>query len=214
MVMNLSLRLFCENLKATKPPYNCPVENCGKRYMSYAGIRYHLYHFDHEQTIESQSSVLAHPSSPHDSDGKHVRDQWHHSQLHTSLVLPEFLQSRAKDALSPTESKQVVEFNINGKLYKISCIEPLDIIDKQSESVPHSSLLHVDKGVSKDGNDAQALKMPVADFRILEEYVRPAQRPTSQQMAYYRYVEKTAEELNEEVEYDMDEEVIILSLLK
>lgn len=213
MVMNLSLRSFCENLKATKPPYNCPVENCGKRYMSYAGIRYHLYHFEHEQTVDSQSSALAHTSSLHTPDGKHVKDQWH-SPIHSSLVLPEFLQSCGKDALSPTESKQVVEFNINGKLYQISRYEPLDIIDKCSQSVPQSCLLDVDKGVSKDGNDVHALKMPMADFRILEEYVKPAKRSTSQQSAYYRYVEKTAEELNDEVEYDMDEEVIILSLLE
>jgi hypothetical protein len=48
MVYDFDVRDFCQNLKATKPPYECPVKDCGKVYKSYCGIQFHLYNYDHD----------------------------------------------------------------------------------------------------------------------------------------------------------------------
>lgn len=50
-----------------------------------------------------------------------------------------------------------------------------------------------------------ALKLPEANFRVIDDLERPDIPVRS--AAYYRFIEKSAEELDEEVEYDMDEEV-------
>ena len=48
MGLDFDVKTFCHNLRATKPPYECPVETCRKVYKSYSGIEYHLYHYDHD----------------------------------------------------------------------------------------------------------------------------------------------------------------------
>jgi len=55
-------------------------------------------------------------------------------------------------------------------------------------------------------NHSNSVKLPEAQFKVVEEYIKPSNmqpRPNS----YYRYIEKSTDELDEEVEYDMDEEV-------
>jgi len=49
--------------------------------------------------------------------------------------------------------------------------------------------------------------LPEVTFRVLDDYVAPA-GTVPQSVDYYRYVEKTAEEVDSHIEYDMDEEVV------
>ena len=49
--------------------------------------------------------------------------------------------------------------------------------------------------------------LPEVTFRVLDDYVAPA-GTVPQSVDYYRYVEKTAEEIDSHIEYDMDEEVV------
>ena len=55
-------------------------------------------------------------------------------------------------------------------------------------------------------SNASNLKLPEAVYVILDDYVRP-HKPSKTNGSYYRFIEKTQDELDEEVEYDMDEEV-------
>jgi len=49
--------------------------------------------------------------------------------------------------------------------------------------------------------------LPEVTFRVLDDYVAPA-GTVPQSIDYYQYVEKTAEEFDSQIEYDMDEEVV------
>jgi len=49
--------------------------------------------------------------------------------------------------------------------------------------------------------------LPEVTFRVLDDYVPPA-GTVPQSVDYYRYVAKTAEEIDSQIEYDMDEEVV------
>jgi len=54
--------------------------------------------------------------------------------------------------------------------------------------------------------------LPEVTFRVLDDYVAPA-GTVPQSVDYYRYVEKTAEEIDSHIEYDMDEEVCLMFLI-
>nr|XP_053641088.1 LOW QUALITY PROTEIN: peregrin-like [Cherax quadricarinatus] len=49
-------------------------------------------------------------------------------------------------------------------------------------------------------------KLPEASFRVIEDYYKNLPDAPPQPSNYYRFIEKSLEELDEEVEYDMDEE--------
>ena len=52
--------------------------------------------------------------------------------------------------------------------------------------------------------DKKPLKLPEAHFAEIDDYDIPDAPPRSS--SYYRFIEKSAEEMDEMVEYDMDEE--------
>jgi len=52
--------------------------------------------------------------------------------------------------------------------------------------------------------------LPEVTFRVLDDYVPPA-GTVPQSADYFRYAVKTAEEIDSQIEYDMDEEVNVLS---
>lgn len=46
---------FCRKLRTSnKPPYTCPVVECGKSYKSMCGLQYHLVNFDHDTAPPTQ----------------------------------------------------------------------------------------------------------------------------------------------------------------
>jgi len=49
-------------------------------------------------------------------------------------------------------------------------------------------------------------------FQVIDDYVKPAKKHVKQ-AGFFRYIEKTAEELDEEVEYDMDDQVLFTTEL-
>lgn len=53
---NIDTREFLLNLKASKPPYECPFVECNKIYKSYIGIRFHLYNYNHDTTSNSNQN--------------------------------------------------------------------------------------------------------------------------------------------------------------
>ena len=61
MKYDFDVKEFCNNLKATKPPYKCPIAECGKTYKSWSGIQFHMVKYDHDNP-DSGSSTPA-PSS-------------------------------------------------------------------------------------------------------------------------------------------------------
>ncbi|XP_056452636.1 LOW QUALITY PROTEIN: bromodomain and PHD finger-containing protein 3 [Gadus chalcogrammus] len=164
--------------------------------------------------------------------------------------------SPTRDGLSYSQTQRVVEVDLDGRLHRISILDPLAVItedemmaqdivecnsnkenseqpsppasgpqavrkpatprgrrkDPKSSSVksspfsknhgPNSHPQTPDKGGPHQGGAVAALPEPT--FRLLETF-RPAQAPPLP-AAYYRFMERSAEELEAEAEYDMDEE--------
>jgi len=220
MVLDFNINVFVENLKATKPPYDCPVPNCGKTYKSFSGIQFHIYNFDHENPENNSPTPGKKPSSSKKKQkGKHWKQKFERPS-----TPPDFL--RPPETLTYAEAQRLVEIDLDGRIHRINIYEPLDIvtqdvIDNQSntekeekgEKSPQRSTKHPEaqKG-RKDvavSNHSNSSKLPEAQYRIIEDYVKPV-KINGRTDAYYRYIEKSVEELDDEVEYDMDEEACIL----
>uniref|UniRef100_A0A3B4XAX3 Bromodomain and PHD finger containing 1 n=1 Tax=Seriola lalandi dorsalis TaxID=1841481 RepID=A0A3B4XAX3_SERLL len=194
MGLDFDVKTFCHNLRATKPPYECPVETCRKVYKSYSGIEYHLYHYDHDnptpaQTVPQKKRKGRPPrASPNRSERSH---------------------SPGRETMTYAQAQRMVELEIQGRIHRISIFENIDVVDGGAGATPKSGK-HKSKEKKKDGSShhhsaqsGPAVKLPEAVFRELDQERPDAPpRPSS----YYRYIDKSVEELDEEVEYDIDEE--------
>ncbi|XP_073940835.1 bromodomain-containing protein 1 isoform X5 [Castor canadensis] len=137
--------------------------------------------------------------------------------------------SPTRETLTYAQAQRMVEIEIEGRLHRISIFDPLEIIleddltaqemsecnsNKENSERPPVCLRtkrHKNNRVKKKnealpsthGTPASASALPEPKVRIVE-YSPPSapRRPP----VYYKFIEKSAEELDNEVEYDMDEE--------
>ncbi|XP_077931580.1 peregrin isoform X10 [Halichoerus grypus] len=220
MGVDFDVKTFCHNLRATKPPYECPVETCRKVYKSYSGIEYHLYHYDHDNPPPPQHT----PLRKHKKKGRQSRPANKQSPSPSEVS-----QSPGREVMSYAQAQRMVEVDLHGRVHRISIFDNLDVVSEDEEAPEEApengsnkentetpaatpkSGKHKNKEKRKDSNHhhhhnasvSTTPKLPEVVYRELEQDTPDAPpRPTS----YYRYIEKSAEELDEEVEYDMDEE--------
>uniref|UniRef100_A0A8C7ZG15 Bromodomain and PHD finger containing, 1 n=1 Tax=Oryzias sinensis TaxID=183150 RepID=A0A8C7ZG15_9TELE len=266
MGLDFDVKTFCHNLRATKPPYECPVETCRKVYKSYSGIEYHLYHYDHDnptpaQTMPQKKRKGRPPrasltGSADTDDGGGNGGQGHEGNTPGSPSRSEHSHSPGRETMTYAQAQSMVELEIQGRVHRISIFENIDVVSEddsdaddalpsgtgnstggvcnggdgggggsevggsckeRSDSTSSNGAKatpktgkHKSKAKKKEGSShhhnsqsGPAVKLPEAVFRELDQDRPDAPpRPSS----YYRYIDKSAEELDEEVEYDIDEE--------
>ncbi|XP_062848751.1 bromodomain-containing protein 1b [Trichomycterus rosablanca] len=136
--------------------------------------------------------------------------------------------SRNRETLTYAEAQRIVELEVDGRIHRISIYDKLDVIDsddplaqeisecesnKENTEKPQQVLVRsVRLKINQQKKSASQTpeKGSPAQSKLLEpkvkmvDYSLPAvpRRPPT----YYTYLEKMPEELDEEVEYDMDEE--------
>uniref|UniRef100_A0A3P9DUU4 Bromodomain and PHD finger containing 3 n=1 Tax=Maylandia zebra TaxID=106582 RepID=A0A3P9DUU4_9CICH len=126
--------------------------------------------------------------------------------------------SPSRETLTYAQAQKVVEVELEGRLHRISILEPLEVITEDEMMAQDISECNSNKENSEQSscpnshppspeklNKSQYhhMTLPEPKFRVLETFT-PVEAPPLP-AAYYRYIETSAEE-ETEAEYDMDEE--------
>ncbi|XP_077326342.1 bromodomain-containing protein 1 isoform X3 [Lithobates pipiens] len=158
------------------------------------------------------------------------KGRWHRvSAPRTSTSPCSIKHSPTRETLTYAQAQRMVEIEIEGRLHRISIFDPLDIISEDdptaqemsecnsnkenSEQPPQVCLRSKRQKTSKGKKKSEVLPtthghaststLPEPKVRVIE--CSPPSAP-SRPATYYKFHEKSSEELDKEVEYDMDEE--------
>ncbi|XP_075455925.1 bromodomain-containing protein 1 isoform X4 [Ascaphus truei] len=158
------------------------------------------------------------------------KGRWHRVSAPRSSTSPcSIKHSPTRETLTYAQAQRMVEIEIEGRLHRISIFDPLDVIldddltaqemtecnsNKENSETPpqiclRSKRLKASKGKKKSDvlptvhAHATTSTLPEPKVRVIE--CSPPSAP-NRSAAYYKFQEKSSEELDKEVEYDMDEE--------
>ncbi|XP_037292662.1 LOW QUALITY PROTEIN: bromodomain-containing protein 1-like [Manduca sexta] len=182
---------FCKKLRQNRPPpYQCPLEKCDKVYKSLCGLQYHLVNYDHDNPTPATPTVA--------NNRKKGRIR---AAVPTGDIA---LQSPPKEALTFAEAQKVVQFEIDGKISRIPIDQPLPIMSLEEWEKKNAEL---EKPLPVVEPPVEPhVKLPEASFKLIPDYNERVCDAPPRPNAYIRFIEKSAEELDGEVEYDVDEE--------
>ncbi|XP_049879326.1 peregrin isoform X3 [Pectinophora gossypiella] len=191
MGLDFDVLEFCKKLRQNRPPpYQCPLEKCDKVYKSLCGLQYHLVNYDHDNPTPATPSVV------HRKKGWRTR-----APVPTGDIA---LQSPPKEALTFAEAQKVVQFEIDGKISRIPIDQPLPIMSLEEWEKKNAGL---EKPIPfVEPLPEPHVKLPEASFKLIPDYNERVCDAPPRPNAYIRFIEKSAEELDGEVEYDVDEE--------
>lgn len=195
MVLDLDVAEYCRKVRLEQsPPFKCPVVGCARSYKSICGLQYHLQNYDHDNPSAVTPTIAT-------TTGKNKK--------RSRVTVPVPL-SPTREALTYDEAQKVVQFEIDGKIVRVNVAD--EIPQMTPEEIEEEEVVEsVD--VNKSSVVVQAAivppppeppKLPEPSYKELPEYniCDAPPRPN----AYIRFIEKSAEELDGEVEYDVDEE--------
>lgn len=236
MGLDFDLKTFIEDMRACKPPYRCPFDDCAKVYKTFSGIHLHI------QSHQNGGGGGSGARTPAATGGSGRR---------SPAEAKPFFRSPQKDSLVFNEADKTLEFEADGYLHKLSIYEALELVSKEDweASLPPEAMeperkleepktpafnriigkkgKKTPKSAAKPNSEARdagggsgpgggtdgtgpgsdgkkMLKLPEAHYVEIDDYeIDDAPTMTA---SYYRFIEKPAEEQDEEVEYDMDEE--------
>ncbi|KAL0818209.1 hypothetical protein ABMA28_008714 [Loxostege sticticalis] len=192
MGLDFDVLEFCKKLRQNRPPpYQCPLEKCDKVYKSLCGLQYHLVHYDHDNPTPATPAVA-------NNRKKGGRSR---APVPTGDIA---LQSPPKEALTFAEAQKVVQFEIDGKISRIPIDQPLPIMSLEEWEKKNAELEKPLPFVEPPPEPH--VKLPEASFKLIPDYNERVVDAPPRPNAYIRFIEKSAEELDGEVEYDVDEE--------
>ncbi|ALC41225.1 Br140 [Drosophila busckii] len=203
---------YCRGVKTkqSQPPFGCPVRDCDRSYKTLAGLQGHLTNYDHDNpqpltpvlkpNRKKARSARALHSTPKDNGSGGANSEGENGCSNSrSNANPESL-------VCYNEQEETVTFNIDGKSVRLGIEEPLPMVDEEEfvRLVERGCILNASAVPLEQQSAWAQVKPPVANVREIDDYNVPDAPPRP--LAYYRFIEKSVEELDGEIEYDVDEE--------
>uniref|UniRef100_A0A182NHM8 Peregrin n=1 Tax=Anopheles dirus TaxID=7168 RepID=A0A182NHM8_9DIPT len=190
MGIDFEVNDYIKTLKKDGGPFKCP--KCEKTYKSVIGLQYHLNNYDHDNP---SPAVPATVSTPIKQKGRKLK----------LGVTPknQLASSPPKEGITYLETERLVRLDCNGKTVKIPVLDTLPVLSLDEYEAKCRTASDFE-AFAVTAPDEPEVQLPEGKFKEIEDYTicdAPA-RPN----AYIRFIEKSSEELDGEVEYDVDEE--------
>ncbi|EDV59708.1 peregrin [Drosophila erecta] len=220
---------YCKGVKTqqSQPPFACPVRGCDRSYKTIMGLQYHLMKYDHDNpqplTLvlnpsrkKARSRSGGHHSIPRPhkdhpapgGGGAEARNGCSSASAGDGLATGVAARQYAnpESLVSYNEEEATVTFNLDGKSVRLGIDDALPLVEDEEFAalVARGCILNADAPPLEENAPWARVQVPVArvaeisDYRVSDAPPRP--------LAYYRFIEKSLEELDGEVEYDVDEE--------
>ncbi|CAM9910890.1 unnamed protein product [Lampetra fluviatilis] len=129
--LDFDVRTYCCNLRATKPPYECPVSSCRKIYKSYSGIEYHLFHYEHGDGAGAPTPAR----KPRGRKGRGGGGGASGAPSPGATGGGGSARSPGRDALTYAQAQRLVEVDLDGRIHRISIFDSIEIVD-EDETAP------------------------------------------------------------------------------
>ncbi|XP_060532907.1 bromodomain-containing protein homolog [Cylas formicarius] len=188
MGIDFDILEHCKKVRADHgPPYACPVEKCGRSYKTVCGLQYHLKSYNHDSPTPLSPTT---PATPKNKKGRNRPKQA--NIIPVTIATPE--------PLTFEEAQKMVQFELNGVTCRWNINDSLPVMAKEEPPPEEKPEIKEEKPEIPE----PVVQLPEASFKELEDYniCDAPPRPN----AYIRFIEKSTEELDGEVEYDVDEE--------
>lgn len=197
-MIGFDAKAWCESIRGMKPPFECPIRECGKIYKSFTGIEQHVYTHSSDP-VQHDSGPLS-PSSP------------------TAFVRKPF------DFPLYAGAQKVIDIELNGEVHQLNVESSLSMVNSDDFGAENG----LSKGAKqkkvkgrKDSVDdlakahpfvnhlSQDVKLPEPSYRFVDNLCSKSSQPVKKFLgsAYIKYADKIGDELERDTEYDMDEEV-------
>ncbi|XP_058053239.1 bromodomain-containing protein homolog [Anopheles bellator] len=190
MGIDFEVNDYIKTLKKDGGPFKCPM--CEKKYKSVIGLQYHLNNYDHDNPSPTVSTAVS----------TQIKQKGRKMKLG---VTPknQLAASPPKEGITYLEAEKLVRLDCNGKVIKIPVHDELQIVSLE-EYESKCKLSSEFEAFAVAPPEEPEVQLPEGKFKEIEDYTICDAPPRPN--AYIRFIEKSSEELDGEVEYDVDEE--------
>ncbi|XP_052841360.1 bromodomain-containing protein homolog [Drosophila gunungcola] len=222
---------YCKGVKSqqSQPPFACPVRGCDRSYKTIMGLQYHLMKYDHDNPQpltpvltpsrkKARSRSGGHHSTPRPlkehptpgAAGSEARNGCSSAGMGGATTgagggtVRQY--ANPESLVAYNEEEATVTFNLDGKSVRLGIDDALPLVEDEEFAalVTRGCILNADAPPLEENAPWARVQVPVARVAEIPDYRVPDAPPRP--LAYYRFIEKSLEELDGEVEYDVDEE--------
>ncbi len=118
MGLDFDLTSFIEDMRACKPPYKCPFDDCGRVYKTFSGINSHIQ--SHDLATGANGGGLGAGGGGGANGEAEPRSPSPHP----------FFKSPIKESLVYHEAAKKVEFEAEGRMHRFSVYDALELVDR------------------------------------------------------------------------------------
>ncbi|CAG0887868.1 unnamed protein product [Cyprideis torosa] len=170
---DFDLEEYINKIRILRPPFTCPVVECGKRYKSFSGIQHHLTSFDHENPNNNPNCTPGVSLSKGASPGNGSNSSSRRSSFSRKSKARRSGKAASSDCASDNEIKnlivryiedeQKVEVEADDRTLSLTLMDDVPVFSKQQ--VGEDKLIPLIKEISPPKSSSKTPKTPRSNFK-------------------------------------------------